>query len=796
MSAATMSEIPSHGAIAITTGGRALPLRAAWLRVDARGGLARVVLEQEFVNDHAEPLQITYQLPLPADGAVGGYRFRVGEREIVGEVDRKDRARERFEQAILDGHTAALLEQDRSSLFTQEIGNVPAGARLVVEVEIDQPLSWTDDGWEWRFPTVVAPRYLGAPGRVDDGARVVTHTSIDPTSPRMGLALTIRDAELTPSSPSHAIVVGAAAGSTTVGLGEGVALDRDVVVRWTVAQPAAGASLDLARPEGHGVEHGFGLLTLVPARHDARTTAVARDLVVLLDTSGSMSGEPIAQARRVIGALVDRLGDRDTLEMIEFSTAPRRWNPQAVPASADNRARARAWLEGLRPSGGTEMRAGIVAALATLRAEAQRQIVLVSDGLIGFESEIVAEILDRMPAGSRVHTVGVGSAVNRSLTLPAARAGHGGEIIVGVGEDPERAAARLVTLTDAPAIVDLELSGDALVDHAPQRLPDLLAGAPARISVRVRPDGGRLVVRGRTAIGTWEQRVNVPACSPGQGSRAVVGRFARERVEDLEMQRAAGREATAIDREIAELGLGYRIATRLTSWVAIDPSVAVDPLGPSRREVVPQALPHGMSASGLGLRAPQTAMLTRARSTTAGAPQMIARRMVSPAPSAPAAMAPPAPAPAKPKGFIESVVRSVAAIAGGGRRAEAEESTRSAPRPEQPKQADGLLHDQGGLELRAHGELELRATKRWLAEGVLVFEITAPPDGMVWELPAEVELELADGTRVVASVEATRSTRAGSYREGLSIRLVCIAAHDLDVAAVRAPGVCSWVIRT
>src|SRR5258708_952264 len=135
----------------LVTPSSTLPLESAALRVEARGGIARVVLEQKFKNHHTEPLAVTYVLPLPADAAVSGFAFTVGDRRIEGEVDKKRAARERFEEAIAQGTTAAILEQERSSLFTQELGNVPPGAELICEITIDQRLRWIDEGaGEWR----------------------------------------------------------------------------------------------------------------------------------------------------------------------------------------------------------------------------------------------------------------------------------------------------------------------------------------------------------------------------------------------------------------------------------------------------------------------------------------------------------------------------------------------------------------------------------------------------------------------------------------------------------------------
>src|SRR5262249_14824318 len=154
-------------------------------------------------------------------------------------------------------------------------------------------------------------------------------------------------------------------------------------------------------------------------------------------------------------------------------------------------------------------------------------------------------------------------------TGPAARAGHGVEVIVGLGEDAERAAARLVARTSAPLLVDLVLGGSALVEHAPAKLPDLFAGAPALIGVALRPDGGELTVRGRTPEGTWEQRLRVAPAAPGEGSQAVVALFGREAVEDLETRLAAGGDAREVDATIERIGVDFQISTRLTSWVAV-----------------------------------------------------------------------------------------------------------------------------------------------------------------------------------------------------------------------------------
>lgn len=600
----------SSGGRLVAADGRELPLRGAQLHVRARGGVAVITLTQRFANPHAEPLSVRYTMPLPADAAVSGYAFRLGKRLVRGEVDRKASARDRFERAIVEGKTAALLDQERSSVFTQELGNLPPGEELEAILELDQRLVWLADGlWEWRFPTVVAPRYAGEPGRVADAARLAVDVADGPLSPRMELALHVLDAlpfGAAPSSPTHAITVEQGEGQQ-VRLARGARLDRDLAVRWSVAQQAVGVSLQVARPEASrpvGKSSAFGLLTVVPPSPAATPRAVPRDLILLVDASGSMHGAPMAQARQIMLSMIDALGDDDRLELISFGDRPHRWQQGAVRATEGEKRQARGWVKRLQAEGGTEMRAGILEALRPLRAGAQRQVVLITDGLIGFEDEIVATLLERLPRGCRLHTVGVGAAVNRTLTGPAARAGRGVEVILDLDEPADAAARRLLERTHAPLVTELQIEGDALLEHAPAALPDLFAGAPALLSLRLRPGGGKLRLRGETPQGAWATEIDVPATEPGQGPTSLAALFGRERVEDLEARWAAGADQQAIDRQIEQTGLTYQISTRLTSWVAVTEETTVDPGAPKRREVVPQEIPHGMSLDVAGLRAP------------------------------------------------------------------------------------------------------------------------------------------------------------------------------------------------
>jgi Ca-activated chloride channel family protein len=723
---AVAGEHTSAGGRLVSVDGRLLPLRGIVLRGEASGGLARIVLEQRFENPCPDPLRVTYQMPLPPEAAVSGYSFQIGPRRIVGEVDRVAAARERFEQALLEGQAAGLLEQDRSSLFTQEIGNIPAGVEVIAELVIDQRLRWLEEGaWEWRFPTVVAPRYLGPAGRVPDGERVTVDVADRPLTVGASLALAIRDpltgaggpaAGHAPESPSHTIGTRVVAGATEVTLADDSrnALDRDLVIRWPAGQASTAVALDTGRPM-EGRPHAgaaYGLLTITPPRADEHAAAPPRDLIVLLDMSGSMAGQPLDQARRVVTRLIETLSQADQLELIGFAHQAKRWKARPVKATAAARQQAIEWLASLEAGGGTEMQSGVTEALRPLRAEAQRQVVLITDGEIGFESEIVGLILRDLPAGCRLHTVGVGPAVNRTLTGGAARAGRGAEIVVGLDEDPQVPIARLVARLEAPVLTELDVSGSALLDHAPTRLPDVCAAAPVLVALQLRPEGGELRITGRREGKPWEEQVSVPAVPAGAGNPAVPPLYGRELVEDLEMRRAAG-EIGAIDRRIERTGLDFQIATRLTSWVAVSEEATVDPKQATRRERIPQMVPQGLSLEGFGLGG--RGVVERKLGMTLGQSVHLVQRMAH-------------------------VVSQRSMM-------------RFAP---------------SALELR--GRIVLRHDR------TLVVEITL--DNLLEWKPSRAAVVWSDGTRSQATIDEAGTTRPGVFHAGQVIRLVLRLGKD------------------
>ncbi len=747
---------PATGLVAVD--GRTFPLQSTRLAARAEGGLAATTLVQEYANPHATPLEVVYTMPLPADGAVVAYTIQLGDRVVTGRVERREEARAQYRKALEEGRTAGLLEQERADTFTQTLGSLPPGVAVRVEIEVLHRASFLADAagegpqWEYRFPTVVGVRYEGEPERVPDAERLdVDRADTAGTPARLEIDLLLADGapEITdPRSTSHDLSLRVEGGTTRVGLATPARLDRDLVVRWRAAGEEVGARLT----EGPGLagdDGRYALLTLTPPASPHRT--LARDMTILIDASGSMSGDPLEHAKRIAEESVRTLGAEDRFELLAFSNEVRDLTGGLVTATGDAVARALKQLRGLMAGGGTEMAKALVRALEPMRPECQRQVVLLTDGYIGFENEVIREVHANLPAGARLHAVGIGSAPNRTLTRGAARAGRGIELIVGTAADAREAAKRLCRAMAAPVLTDLAVRGSAVRGAAPEKAGDVLVGRPALLALELAPEGGTIEIEGRLAgkPEPWIERIQVgPSLRVDSGARRALpigALFGRERVEDCEMRLSTTRDPRAAQPvldEIEAIALRHRIVSRRTSLVAISEDRAVDPTDPRRSERLAVELPAGVSAEGVGL-------------VMAGVP-------------------------------VE--LRMQQALLEASFLAECEESrpayasvrfpfSRREPlafSPPAPVLIDGRV-------VRVEGDL-------------LVVELEVPPDGLT--LPDEsvdVMIDASTGASVTARIVKKLSTRPGAHPPGVTVRLALRIAAGAQMPA--APLQISWAAK-
>lgn len=549
--------------------GTTLPLERTDVAVEISGFLARTTVTQTFSNPNTSPIEAVYTFPLSQNGAVDAMTMRIGPRNIRGEIKRRSEAREIYEAARQAGNTASLLDQERPNIFTQSVANIPPGEKVKVVLSYVETIAYEDGQYEYVFPMVVGPRYN--PAGVADAERIPTQT---PPQTRAGSDISISVAldSGVPlygvDSPTHDIDT---ASRTNTGAAvrlrsEGEIPNQDFILRYGVAGEAIADTIF----EHYDARGGFFSFVLQPPAKVTDDVATPKELVFVLDTSGSMRGFPIEKAKACMALALGDLRPRDTFNLITFAGDTRILFSKPVPATAENLAVARAFLNDQRGGGGTEMMTAIRAALEPSDASDHLRIVcFMTDGFVGNDQEIIQEV-KRHP-NARVFSFGIGGSVNRFLLDKLAEAGRGEVEYVGLGDDGDAAAQRFYERVHTPLLTDISIDwgGLPVTDVLPSRLPDLFSVKPLVVSGRfTKAAEGVVTVRGRQAGKPFERKLRVALTDRENRHDVLSTLWARKKIDDLLVNpdTAAG----DLEGSITRLGLDFRLMTNYTSFVAVD----------------------------------------------------------------------------------------------------------------------------------------------------------------------------------------------------------------------------------
>jgi Ca-activated chloride channel family protein len=595
------------------------PLAHTRVYAQVSGNVARVEVTQLYRNPTDRRLEAIYAFPLPPNAAVTDMAFRIGKRVVTSEVKRREEAKRTYEQAKKEGKTAALTEQERPNLFTQSVANIPPGETVAVLLRYVHEVPFDDGRYLFHFPTTIGPRYVpGAPAgrqgpgwspdsdQVPDASRVTPPVLPPGERPAADVDVMVR---LVPgaafadlASKSHRVVSGLDGdGARLVALAEDDRRpDKDFVLSWRPAAPEPEAHALLQRERG---DEWLMLFVQPPASVEAAQVR-PRELVFLLDKSGSMSGQPIETAKAVILRSLRAMGRDDTFQIVAFDGGAVAMTERPVPPTPASLAAAETWLARLSGGGGTEMLTGVLAALSPPADPRRlRMVVFCTDGFIGNEEAIVRAV-ERTRGQARVFGFGIGSSVNRYLIEGVSRAGRGAAEFVGVREPPGEAVTRLFKRLDRPVLTDLVLrfEGGEVRDLEPERLPDLFAGQPLVVVGRSGPRPPRAVLlSGKLGGAPWERRLPV-APRPGASvpEAPVVGTlWARRRIDGLTDATPRDVDPRAAVEEVVQLGMRFKLVTAYTSLVAVERELLVDPGLPLQQIVVPSELPEGVSYQGI-----------------------------------------------------------------------------------------------------------------------------------------------------------------------------------------------------
>ncbi len=636
------------------------PLKRTDVTADISGYVARVTVKQEFANTSSTPVEAVYTFPLPSDAAVDDMTMTIGTRIIKGQILKREDAREVYESARAAGKAAALLDQERPNIFTQSVANIMPGERVLITISYVNLLKYEDGKYEFVFPMVVGPRFVPAGGYGQSGQRgapspektitrdpgkesVVTDAEkitppITPKDTRAGhnIFLTVNlDAGLRIQDVRSKVheVDARRVGETKAVVrlkNEAEIPNKDFILHYTAAgSEIASGMLHHAKPPQQASAqplanrtNGYFTLILQPPMAPPQTQISPKEMVFVIDQTGSQSGWPIAKAKEVMKHCINNLNPGDTFQLIGFNTQVFPCFNKPVPANAETIDKALKFLAPLEGRGGTDILKSVDYALQIPDDPNRLRIVCyLTDGYVGNDMQII-DYIRKNRGRARMFPFGIGNSVNRFLIDGMAREGKGVAEYVTVetnagarmrtdtldakrSPDAENIAGKFYKRIASPMLLNVEVDWGTLPveDVYPKAIPDLFSAGPIILRGRYsRPDEGDVTIRGILRGKPWSQtiQVNLPAIR-NDGS-AIPTLWAREKIEDLQSQdwlgAQTGNPKPEIQAQIVNTALEYRLMSQYTSFVAVEQRV-VNVGGKQRTVDVPVEMPEGVSYEGI-----------------------------------------------------------------------------------------------------------------------------------------------------------------------------------------------------
>ncbi len=613
--------------------------------------VARITLKQSFRNPTDQWSEAIYQFPLPEQSAVDQLKIRIGERLIIGEIQEKAKARATYAKARAAGKATGLVEQQRPNLFTSKVANIPPGKTIDIEISYLQEISYQKGSYSMIFPMTLTPRYIpglplpvkppkeSQPGWANNTDQVPDASEITPPqqfdagfSNRIQLSLSV-DAGLPLAnlhSTSHPLQITREQRLYQVQPAAGlVPMDRDFHLSWTPASgnaPTATVLIEakstsanetsLHKGEGKAAtdpissstipsnnaqespeqtDSYYSMLTLLPPESTDQQAPLSREQIYIIDTSGSMSGASIEQAKAALKQAISQLGPDDYFNIIEFNSqtqalfsAPRRTSMFSI-------AEALQFISRLNANGGTEIAPALQTAFSQTRSSADTsQVIFITDGSIGNEVQLLQQI-ERQRGERRLFTIAIGSAPNRFFMRKAAQFGQGSYTHIN---QPDMVKQRIEDLFDKlkkPLLSNIIIQWPESADQCPESAADLFASEPLILYCRLSNLDGQVIIQGQQGSEHWTQQL--PLKSLQRGARDISKLWARNKIERLEDEQLGTLQDDALKKRILQLALDHQLVSRYTSLIAVDRTPIRPDMASLDSERIANLMPAGSKMS-------------------------------------------------------------------------------------------------------------------------------------------------------------------------------------------------------
>lgn len=557
----------------------ALPLDIS-ADIEVNGLVAYAKIKQVFINPYNLELEAEYQFPLPEDAAIKHLKVQVGEQEIIGQIMEKQAAKAVYNRAKQQGKKASLVQQQRPNLFTNNIANIPAQSTVVVTIEFIMPVTFVDNKLSLTLPLAMTTRYHSNDDQQSQMQQEIELTapiakSLADSQASINIALNAGASISTINSNSHKInstAITQDQSSYLITLTHEQALaDRDFTLHWQLQasqQPQISSFTEQVNGEY------FTLLTFFPPQLESSAT-LARDIIFIIDTSGSMQGNSMTQAKTSLEQAILQLNEKDSFNIIAFNNTVDLLFPITHMASQRNIGQAQQFISRLQADGGTEMYRPLSQALIMDKAQQQtekaiRQVVFITDGAVANEFELM-QLLDGAQRNFRLFTVGIGAAPNGYFMKKAAQFGRGSYVFIQNNADVQSQMSALMAKISHPAISNISLMFDnqvhQQVEAYPKKITDLYLGEPMQVTLKSKLPITSIQVMGDTATLPWYQQVIV---DDSRSAQAISTLWAREKIADLLDSLVTGANKEQVKTEVIATSITHQTLSPYTSFIAVE----------------------------------------------------------------------------------------------------------------------------------------------------------------------------------------------------------------------------------
>lgn len=575
------------------------------------GLINHVVVKQTYQNQNPFAVNARYVFPLPDESAVHAMTMRIGERVIKGQIDKKVAAEKKYAEAKQAGKQAALVRQQRANMFITNVANIAPGEQVIIELEYQEIIDYSSGTFTVRFPGTITPRYHVTQGEIDINKEsqkptnslphgwlspvYSTQKNDDKPSSQFNLNLDIDvGLELVDiNSKFHNVnIQNTAFGQYSIELNEQNALNRDFVLEFKPLQKEQAQAAFFTEQFENGERYGLAML-MPPADNFITTQRLARETLFVVDTSGSMHGQSMEQAKNALFYALSLLDSNDSFNIIGFDNVVTLMSDKPLVASGFNLRRAERFIYGLQADGGTEIQGALDAVLDGSQFDGfVRQVIFLTDGSVSNEDALFKSIQAKL-GDSRLFTVGIGSAPNSFFMRRAADVGKGSFTFIGSTSEVQPKMQQLFDKLAHPAITNLALSdenGNSL-DFWPSPLPDLYFNEPIMVAIKLN-NTSNVILNGQTAQGPISINLNTQA---GSNAKGIAKLWARQKIKSLLLYNSQN----AVKDEVQQLALTHQLLSPFTAFIAIE-QTQINPIAEQTANAT-NAVPQGMA-----MRLPQT----------------------------------------------------------------------------------------------------------------------------------------------------------------------------------------------